>query len=111
MHAFGIMNSIWGGTPGFVSDEYLNAISAETTTTALELCAANVWERVEGGYNVLDRSFLDMATLANREIGENMLPCYQEGEHRPDPENPEHCTRCGGRADAPPRKPRLPGLD
>jgi hypothetical protein len=37
LHSFGIVNSITDGHPGFVSDEYLNAISAETTTAALEL--------------------------------------------------------------------------
>lgn len=30
LHTFGMMNSIKDGHPGFVSDEYLNAISAET---------------------------------------------------------------------------------
>jgi hypothetical protein len=31
--------------PGFVSDDYLTAIAAETTITALELQAAGMWER------------------------------------------------------------------
>jgi len=33
LHTFGIVNSIQDGRPGFVSDDYLNAIAAETTTT------------------------------------------------------------------------------
>jgi hypothetical protein len=45
MHGFGIINSIQDGRPGFVSDAYLNAIAAETTTTVLELEAAGMWER------------------------------------------------------------------
>jgi hypothetical protein len=36
------------GMSGFVSDSYLNAIAAETTTTALELEAAGMWERRDG---------------------------------------------------------------
>jgi hypothetical protein len=38
LHGFGIINSVEDGHPGFVSDEYLNAVSAETTVTAAELC-------------------------------------------------------------------------
>lgn len=37
LHAFAIVNSISDGQPGFVSDDYLNAVTAETTTAALEL--------------------------------------------------------------------------
>jgi hypothetical protein len=45
------------GHPGFVPDDYLehlDGLSIETTITAVELCTAGVWERVEGGYRVLD---------------------------------------------------------
>ena len=45
----GTINSVAEGTPGFVSDEYLNAISAETTIAAAELEAAGLWERRPGG--------------------------------------------------------------
>jgi hypothetical protein len=31
MHGFGMLNSIRDGHPGFVSDDYLNAIAAETS--------------------------------------------------------------------------------
>ena len=44
LHTAGIVNSIQDGQPGFVSDDYLNAIAAETTTTVLELEAAGMWE-------------------------------------------------------------------
>jgi hypothetical protein len=53
MHTFGGINSIQDGRPGFVSDEYLNATAAETTTTVLELEAAGMWERREGGYLIV----------------------------------------------------------
>jgi len=44
----------FGGHPGFVPDEYLAGLSMETTITAAELCTAGMWERVGGGYRVLD---------------------------------------------------------
>ena len=45
------------GHPGFVPDDYLehlDGLSIETTITAAELCAIGTWERVDGGYRVLD---------------------------------------------------------
>jgi hypothetical protein len=45
------------GHPGFVPDDYLDhldGLSIETTITAAELCAIGTWERVGGGYRVLD---------------------------------------------------------
>src|ERR1022692_4451910 len=45
------------GHPGFVPDDYLehlDGLAIETTITAVELCAIGLWERVHGGYRVLD---------------------------------------------------------
>jgi hypothetical protein len=42
------------GKPGFVSDDYLNSISAETTLTAIELVGAGLWERSTDGYLITD---------------------------------------------------------
>ena len=45
------------GHPGFVPDDYLehlDGLGIETTITAAELCTAGMWERVDGGYRVLD---------------------------------------------------------
>lgn len=45
------------GHPGFVPDDYLDHLdgfSIETTITAAELCTCGMWERVDGGYRVLD---------------------------------------------------------
>jgi hypothetical protein len=45
------------GHPGLVPDdylEYLDGLGVETTITAVELCTAAMWERVDGGYRVLD---------------------------------------------------------
>src|SRR5215211_8139690 len=48
LHAAGIVNSARDGHPGFVSDDYLNAIAAKTSITATELCTAGMWRRVSG---------------------------------------------------------------
>ena len=43
--------------PGFVPDdhlEHLDGLAIETTITAVELCTIGMWERVNGGYRVLD---------------------------------------------------------
>ena len=45
------------GHPGYVPDDYLehlDGLGIETTITAAELCAIGTWERVGGGYRVLD---------------------------------------------------------
>ncbi len=45
------------GHPGFIPDDYLehlDGLAIETTITAAELCTAGMWERVDGGYRVLD---------------------------------------------------------
>lgn len=65
LHTFGMMNSIRDGHPGFVSDEYLSAIAAESDLTAAELCVAELWERVPGGYNILDPKILLFAVEAD----------------------------------------------
>jgi hypothetical protein len=45
------------GHPGFVPDDYLEhlgGLRVETTITAAELCTSGMWERIDGGYRVLD---------------------------------------------------------
>jgi len=45
------------GHPGFVPDDYLehlDGLRIETTITAAELCTSGMWERIDGGYRVLD---------------------------------------------------------
>lgn len=68
MHTSGGINSIQDGRPGFVSDEYLNAIAAETTTTVLELEAAGMWARREGGYLIVADDVLKIAIKATRVV-------------------------------------------
>lgn len=56
------------GHPGFVPDEYLAALSTETTVTAAELCTAGMWERVGGGYRVLDGEAVEVCVDRVRQI-------------------------------------------
>jgi hypothetical protein len=83
LHSFGIINSIKDGHPGFVSDDYLNAIAAETTTTALELEAAGMWERRDGGYFIVADEMVKMAIDFNEQSDRQQGECAQRGKHLP----------------------------
>lgn len=83
LHSFGIMNSIRDGHPGFVSDDYLNAISAETTLTAAELCTAGLWQRAEGGYEILERQMVEEAVRMYRRAATTNV-CGRDGGHQAD---------------------------
>ena len=57
LQVFATAHSASCGHPGFVPDDYLEHLDGfgiETTITAAELCTAGMWERVDGGYRVLD---------------------------------------------------------
>jgi hypothetical protein len=65
------MHSASCGHPGFVPDDYLehlDGLSIETTITAAELCAIGTWERVDGGYRVLDWEAVEVCLDKVREI-------------------------------------------
>ncbi len=95
LHSSGIVHSVDEGTPGFVSDEYLNAISAETTVTAAELCATGMWRRVDGGYKLMDEQMVQMAVNAAAKMENNREFCQATGGHEPHEENPDLCRKCG----------------
>src|SRR5205809_1074694 len=83
LHGFGIINSGEDGHPGFVSDAYLNAVSAETTVTAAELCAAGMWQRAEGGYRALDQELVQHVVSYQRKMDEDARFCQATGGHEP----------------------------
>ena len=59
------------GHPGFVPDDYLehlDGLAIETTITAAELCTVAMWERVDGGYRVLDWEAVEVCLDHVREI-------------------------------------------
>jgi hypothetical protein len=99
LHAAGIVNSIQDGQPGFVSDDYLSAIAAETTTTALELESAGMWERRVGGYLIVADEMLKAAINFNERTDRQETECARRREHLPSGDNSESgwviCTHCG----------------
>jgi hypothetical protein len=94
LHGHGIINSVKGDHPGFVPDEYLNAISAETTITAAELCAAGMWERVDGGYKVFDQEMVEQVVRFQHKTDQDEQFCQATGGHEPSDENPDLCRKC-----------------
>jgi hypothetical protein len=94
LHTFAIVNSVEEGHAGFVPDEYLNAIAAETTITAAELCASNMWQRVDGGYEVLDCETVQIVVDQSRKIAADREFCRATGGHEPHDDNPDLCRKC-----------------
>ena len=95
LHTFGVLSSIEAGDPGFVSDRYLNAISAETSITALELCLAGLWERTSCGYRVSDSDTLSVAEQIHGQLHDLAARCLGNGGHMVDPHRPSMCAKCG----------------
>jgi hypothetical protein len=99
LHSFGIMNSIKDGHPGFVSDDYLNAVAAETTLPAAELESAGIWERREGGYFVVADEMVKMALGFNEKMDRDRAECAARGAHIPSDEGRKSgwviCDHCG----------------
>lgn len=63
------------GHPGYVPDDYLehlDGLGIETTITAAELCTIGTWERVGGGYRVLDWEAVEVCLdLVRQDNGED----------------------------------------
>ncbi|MDD7834990.1 hypothetical protein [Paenarthrobacter sp. AB444] len=91
-----MMNSLRGGNPGFVSDDYLNDISAETTLTAMELVSAGLWERSKDGYLITDPQMLEMAMMVSEQMKDS-FPYEPEEcpDHEFGPNSGARCRRCG----------------
>lgn len=95
LHGAAMVNGVRDGTPGFISDDYLNAITAETTITAAELCALGMWERDDdrGGYVINDPMVEDVVAF-NAKMDADREFCEATGGHEPDEENPMYCAKC-----------------
>jgi hypothetical protein len=72
------------GHPGFVPDDYLehlDGLAIETTITGVELCTIGLWERVHGGYRILDWEAVEVCLDHIRRIrGEAALARERERE-------------------------------
>jgi hypothetical protein len=73
------------GHPGYVPDDYLehlDGLGIETTITAAELCAIGTWQRVDGGYRVLDWEAVEYALDGVRQRrGEDPKALAAERDH------------------------------
>src|ERR1017187_6843516 len=83
LHILATSHSTSCGHPGFVPDDYLehlDGLAIETTITAAELCAVGMWERVDGGYRVLDWEAVEVCLDHVHEIrGEDAQASAQGG--------------------------------
>ena len=110
-------SSIEDDQPGFVSDDYLNAIAAETTTTALELEAAGMWERRDGGYPIVADEMVKVAIDFHERTDRQAAEYARHGEHLPPGNGRESggwviCGNCGIPLERPDGGPvALPGGD
>ena len=84
LHCRATSHSAFCGHPGFVPDDYLehlDGLSIETTITAAELCTTGMWERIDGGYRVLDWEAVEICLDRVRETrGEDPLALAWEQE-------------------------------
>lgn len=104
LSAFGLSASVRRGTPGFISDTYLNEISAETTLTAMELVVAGEWTRGEGGYEITDPDMKALAARLHRQQEDfDDWPVAPEDcdDHMDGPNSRGSCIRCGPPVDEP----------
>ena len=73
------------GHPGYVPDDYLehlDGLGIETTITAAELCAIGTWERVGGGYRVLDWEAVEVCLgMVRQDNGEDPRALAWDREH------------------------------
>jgi hypothetical protein len=94
LHVYAILASVEAGRPGLVTDQYLDAVTVDTSVAALELCTAGLWKRVEDGYEVLETETLRVAGEVHRQLDQLAARCRATGGHRPDPDHPGLCRGC-----------------
>jgi hypothetical protein len=78
LHTYAILVSIEVGRPGFISDDYLDAIHVESSIPALELSLCGLWNRVIGGYWVSQDETLRVA----REVQRQLIALDERGSDR-----------------------------
>lgn len=95
LHVYAVLASIEAGDAGFVSDDYLDAVTAETSLDAVELCTAGLWTRERDGYRVLEGEVMRMAREVHRQLEELSARCRGTGGHEADPQHAGACRKCG----------------
>jgi hypothetical protein len=79
MHVFAGLSSITEGHPGFVSDDYLIAKSAQAKIAVAELEIAGVWRRRPGGYVVVGDDMIETVINFSERLE---AECARRGRHR-----------------------------
>ncbi len=96
LHSFALVDSVQRGTPGFVSDDYLGSIPAETSFAAVELETAGLWSRRDGGYFVHEYRMLNSLLTFREEQDATAAVCRERGHHDPvEDGNWTICATCG----------------
>lgn len=80
-------------TPGSSGVVALNAISTVIAMVEAEGCAAGMWERVEGGYRILDQELLGELLIISTQMRDRAAQCHRAGGHAPD-SRARMCTVC-----------------
>jgi hypothetical protein len=96
LHVYATVIADTDGTPGFVSDDYLAAVTVEAQATTAELVAVGLWERRSGGYAVLDAKTVEFAGVATRWADRVEEVCLNGLGHTEDPWAPGRCALCHG---------------
>lgn len=78
LHTYAILVSIEVGRAGYICDDYLSAISVETSVAAFELTLAGLWTREADGYRVSEEETLRVA----REVQRQLIALEQFGSDR-----------------------------
>lgn len=95
LHVYAVLASIAAKHAGWIGDDYLDDVNAETSVDALELCTAGLWTREPRGYRVRDSEVMRMAGEVHRQLEELSQRCRTSGGHQPDAAYPGLCRRCG----------------
>jgi hypothetical protein len=100
LHVYAVLASIEAGHPGVVTDEYLNAVTVETSVAAVELCTAGLWDRDDRGYRVLESETDRVAAEVHRQLEDMTQQCRVTGGHVADVDHPGWCQKCAVRLDS-----------
>lgn len=70
LHTYAVVVSIETDRAGFVADSYLDALTVDTTSPALELTLSGLWTREADGYRVSRQETLRIAREIRRQLSE-----------------------------------------
>lgn len=87
--------SLGTAQPGFVPDSFLNSYPGDTTTAAIELRIEDMWQRRQGGYQLMHNPLIEAAIAAQERVTRNIETCRRTGSHSPQAEDEELCDVCG----------------